>query len=274
MTELTQTGIDNPTTPTVISFRRFVEELGASKGEPAEEIIASNPELLRLVRKHTPNSFSIEYFRPKGPNFEQRAIATFVQDQDPYLFEDLPDLDGDLRPPAWKFSSLLLISSGGDELRIEHVLGIHSDIVEISGIKSKKDFKKTEAGSVDQDLQFVLSYDYSSGRLLRGTLGFRYQGVGESQDFTKPDPNRNSSQRDREMGRVLQLNTENVIFALRVPEGLDLKSTIEETFSKDKIGPSAAKDPKNDTGWLAKNWEADVLNIRLNQLGVPVPLTL
>lgn len=276
MTELTEGGKGNPTIQTadIISFRRFVEELGVSNGEPAEEIIGSNPELLRIVRKPTPNSISVEYFRPKGPNFEHRAVATFVQHQDPYLFEDFPNLGSDLNPPGWNFSSLLLISPGGDELKIELISGIHSEIAEISGIKSKKDFKKTEAGSVEQDLHFVLAYDYNSGRSLRGTLGLRYQGVSESQDFTKPDPNRNASQTDREMDRVLQLNTGDVIFALKVPGNLDLKSIIEETFSKDKIGPSAAKDPRNDTAWLTKNWETDVLSIRLEQLGVPVPLNL
>ncbi|MCL5747003.1 MAG: hypothetical protein M1277_01840 [Patescibacteria group bacterium] len=248
----------------IANFRNYVKDLTWESGHATgEQILSTDAQNLGMVRKADDKTITVEYFSPAGADFKQNAVATFSVREEPTDFtpEELADLGLEPLPsrPAWDFRSLTLTPPNGDKFEMSLAPAGKHKLMKVNGKISKDGFA------------FGLVYDYSSGRLLKGTLEATSEKTAASEDFWKIDVSKLTGS-DKTKGAAVQMRigTKNIL--LRSPWFVDFGHIIGYAFPKEPSGlPTPAKEQAYAPAH-GKHWLNDTLKINLSQNFLPIPL--
>ena len=248
----------------ISNFRNYVKDLTWESGHATgEQILSTDAQNLGLVRKADDKTITVEYFFPAGSDFKQNTVATFAVREKPTDFtpEELADLGLEPLPshPVWDFRSLTLTPPNGDKFEMYLAPAGEHKLMRVKGGISK------------EGLAFGLIYDYSTGRLLRGTLEAEPGKTAAGEDFWKVDLSK-LTESDMTKGASVQMRTGTKNILLRSPWFVDFGQVIGHAFPKEPSGlPTLAKEQAYAPAH-GKHWLNDTLKINLSQNFLPIPL--
>lgn len=247
-----------------LSFRRDIQ---------GDDIVTCDPNSLRITRK--PKSLPTE---PTADHLEQDNDFPSVFSENPghtetieyfhlnpqplpgrFEFDHSAEVSFNVSRIKSEFRSLFLDTPQGDQFGLEVLPNPHQKIVKITG-------RKNESG-----IAFSITYDLNQGKLLDAELKTTDGTKKAYVDFSEPEPYKNASLKDKDIGKrvILPVGT-STVFLLRMPEAQGFGQLIASAFPADVFKNPSSTNKTNDASWLSVNW-LNALNIKLMQNGKQIP---